>query len=381
MPITTSPNSYLPTMQKFDQHWAQVNAHSSVSYAVEGEGEGSKGAAPPMPFVLPNGYTQAQLGNDRQALTTAIAIATQNATAAGNASQTYQNARTVVRGRLQMLRDAVLYLIPTSSYAKTFPTMPTNSKDDNALFKALNASIYLWNAISDNATLPAPARNLVLRDGTTRAQYAQSIIDLRQLQTASVSATKTANVAIAQRDSLLPAIRANLVSYRQGIPSTLGPTNPLTKSLPALYAKKGATPPPVAVTVSYDAITKATTVTWTASTDPNLARYKVRICTGAKWKEANVRATVSVASSVLTWNTTDLQAGQTYCAKVYVVLQNGQQRGSTAMPITIPTPKGAGAVALSELLSYTNGHSDEHTSELVGVNGSANGNGRKNGRL
>ena len=221
----------------------------------------------------------------------------------------------------------------------------------------------------------------MLRDGTTRAQYAQSITDLRQLQAAALSAVKAANVSLAQRDALLPPIRANLVSYRQGIPSTLGPTNPLTKSLPALYAKKGATPPPVAVTVAYDAITKATTVAWTASSDPNLARYKVRICTGAKWKEANVRATVSVASSVLTWNTTDLQAGQTYCAKVYVVLQNGQQRGSTAMPITIPVPKSAPLTALGELLSYTNGHADEHTSELVGVNGSANGNGRKNGRL
>ena len=373
MPISTI-NSYLKVMQQFAQHWTQVNArgpHLAVRSGEGDEGDEERGAAPGAPFVLPDGYSLQQLQADQQTLATLITTATAQGGTASNASQAYKVLRLKVRGHLQMLRDWVLFSLPGSSYARAFPKLPRDSKNDKKLFAALDIGLQLWTQIRNDPTLPDASRFFNLRDGTTIVGYGSEISQLRALQSSSTSTGKTAGVSRAQRDAMLLPIRARLVAYRMGIPAMLGPTDPLTKSLPKVYGSKSATPGAVTLTANYDAATKTATFAWTASSDPKVARYRVRICVGAKWKEANVRANVNVAVNTLTWSTSDLAAGGTYCVKVYAVLNNGQARGSLPVALSIPAAKSA-TLSLSDLLAHPF-PTDNHAGELVGVNGHANG--------
>ena len=56
----------------------------------------------------------------------------------------------------------------------------------------------------------------------------------------------------------------------------LGPGDPLTLSLPSVTPPPGSTPQPVNLSGVWNAGTSKAVLTWSASTNPNMAHYSVQ---------------------------------------------------------------------------------------------------------
>ena len=254
MPITDI-GSYVPTMDLFAAHWDDVNA--------------ALGGTPATELKLQGAYTRALFITDRNAIDAAITglVGLQNAReiGAGNRDTLKQG----LIGRLNQFRGILRAQFPRTSYAGAAPTVPSFSSAESKFLQPFDDMANLWSRINADTTIPGFTPPLVIA-GYTHALFVADLAAMRVAFAAVTVAENDERIGRQQRDVLLLPARERMVQYRAAVEAILGPTHPLTQSLPDVYPAPGSTPAAVTLSGSWNAGLAQAVLNWTASSEPTL---------------------------------------------------------------------------------------------------------------
>lgn len=195
----------------------------------------------------------------------------------------------------------------------------------------------LWLRINADTTLPGFTSPLVIA-GLTQTLFAAKLAATRAAFGAIRAAENDLTVSRKERGALLNPARERIVQYRSGVEGMFGPDHPLTQSLPALSPAPGSTPDASTLTGNWNATTGQADLTWTASTDPNLDDYQVRVSPGATYDTDTATVLATVPSNILSLSTTTGldNPGDIASFKVFVRLTTGNEAGSNSGTIIRP---------------------------------------------
>ena len=315
--------SYSPLMDQFYAHWEDVNIALRGTAATD--------------LTLAGGFTRAlflALRAEIQARITALDGLENGRQILGTNRDTIKAA---LRERLAQFRGMLRAVLPQSKYASAAPVLPDPSAAESKFLAPFDDAADLWGRIDADASIAGFVPPLVIA-GYTRAAFVAEIAALRAVFTALTTAENDLRLGQGERDLLLPVARERMVQYRSAVPALLGPTHPLTTTLPDLYPQPGSTPDPVTLSGTYNAGTAQADFHWTASAAPTLLEYEVRRSPGATYSDA----TATVVSNLLPGTTTFATAagldasGDSASFKVFVRLTTGNVAGSNSVTITRP---------------------------------------------
>ena len=317
----TGVGSWLPTVDEFLAHWAEVDTF------VGGTGFGL------------GMYKRASLVTDRANLAAAFT----DVQAKDNLRQTAAGDRDVkragVRPRILQFGPAVRGLLPGSRYIPSLPRTPNFQDSPGKWRNAMDDVTNLWTTINANT----PAVTGFVPPLTLSGAYlvAAFTTDAAALSTAFTTVTTTdqdAQLSRNQRDAIFVPIYERMRQYRLAVVAALPPGNPLIASLPRLTPAAGSTPDPVQLSASWDAAESKARLVWSASLDAALDFYSIRYHPGPKYKAAEEQVVGSAPVGTLEFLTDfGLPAqGSVAWFKVYVVTTTGNEKGSNAVKVVRP---------------------------------------------
>ena len=142
------------------------------------------------------------------------------------------------------------------------------------------------------------------------------------------------------RDGIWYPMYLRMKQYRLAVQGRFPLNSALLDSLPAITSAPGHTPAAVNLSAAWDNNLLAGVVTFTASTDPDLAQYELRACFGTSYKTAEevVLGSLFAGASPLRFETQDglVASGSKVFYKVYVILTTSNEKGSKAVSVTRP---------------------------------------------
>lgn len=316
----SSIGSYPPTLEQFIAHWTEVNA-----------------AISPSAFTLTGGYGLADFTADRDALVATFTpiIAADNVRQGAAADRDSRKA--ALRPRMFQFRGAVIGMLAGSKYVNMQPVMPIPRAAESKFLRPFDDMADVWNSINTD-TIPGFTGPLLLAGGYALADFNADLAALRAAYIAATDAENGSRSARATRNVLLKPLRARMVQYRQAVKAALPMGSPLLLTIPALTPPPGSTPDPVALTGVMNTVTGEGDFTWTASTNPHLDHYELRISPGPTYKTADESTIASIPKTQLTYSTSvGLGApGATGLYKLYAVLDTLNERGSNTVGVTRP---------------------------------------------
>ena len=323
MPITDL-GSYVTTGDEIQSHWSDVNADR-----VAGGGTA---------LLLADGYSLADLTTDVGVVATANTGQESLDNAIGLATTTRDTRKRTLRERLIEFREAVNYRLKGSGYALSLPDTPHPTSSEQRFLAALDDMANLWTRINADATVPNFTPPLLLRGGVTLAATQTELATLRLNYKAVTDAENDARIGRNQREVLLSPLRSRFVLYREAIAVEYGATHPFATSLPDVYPQPGSTPDAVTLSGSWNAPTALAQFSWTASDNPNLDSYQMRMSSGPSYDAAIATVIGNISPGTMTFSTTDGLSAPTDVAsfKVFVVLTTGNEAGSNTVTITRP---------------------------------------------
>jgi hypothetical protein len=129
-----------------------------------------------------------------------------------------------------------------------------------------------------------------------------------------------------------------MTQYRLAIDLEYGAGHPFHDTLPEVTPNPGSTPDPVTAQGAWDETTQEAVITWTPSTNTNLASYTIRWSTGATYDSstATVADTTQLGTEELRTAAGLLTPGDVASFKVFVILSTGNTSGSNTAVITRP---------------------------------------------
>jgi hypothetical protein len=146
------------------------------------------------------------------------------------------------------------------------------------------------------------------------------------------------DIARRERDALLDPLKERMVQYRLALELEYETGHPFRDTVPELTPTAGSTPDAVTAQGEWDETTQEAVITWTPSTNPNLASYLIRFSAGGTYDsgDAKVAGTTPVGTEEL--RTTDglLAPGDVAAFKVFVTLGTGNTAGSNTIVISRP---------------------------------------------
>lgn len=323
MPIT-DVGSYGPTGHAFEAHWADVNADRVANTLPE--------------LTLPDGYAVTNLSSDVAAVETSIIETIDLENGLTQATNSRDTLRTTLRERLMEFRDLVEYRFPGSGYAQSLPQTPDQGARQQKLLKALHDMQSIWTRIDADSGLPNFTPPLVLREGMTLATFSTDLTTMRANFVAVDDADNDLRIARNNRDVLLNPLRSRFVKYREGVRLAFGDEHPLTTALPDVYSTPGSTPDAVTLSGEWDEPAMEAALTWTASSNPNLNEYEIRVSPGATYDagSSSIAGPIPAGGEELRTTQGLDMPGDTASFKVFVVLTTGNRAGSNPVTITRP---------------------------------------------
>lgn len=319
MPFS-GPSSYLPTLDEFIAHWTAVNADLS-----------------PGNITLPGTYNLAALEADREALSDAVTDVVEAINDLEGHRTDRDNSKAAIRERMRQLGGAIRGLLAGSTYVGRVPDLIPFDASQGRWLVAMRDLRHIWTDI--NATPPAGFTGpLTLTGGYVVATFTT---DTNALETTFSSLTESEQIVenlLRARDEIYQAVRAQLVRYREAVSGMFPAGHALLESLPRIEPLPGHTPDPVVLSGEWDEGKLEASLSWTASTDPDLASYSVRRSGATPYDGSTETVVASVLPGVLSLDTSAGLGtpGSTMGFKVYVVLSTGNERGSNAVTITHP---------------------------------------------
>ncbi|MGL4997285.1 MAG: hypothetical protein ACRC6G_14070, partial [Deefgea sp.] len=226
--------------------------------------------------------------------------------------------------------------MPPNPYTNALPKVPSDTAGEAKTVSALDDCANLWGMINA-APLPNFTPPLVLPTGRAVAVFNAALAALKTSYNQYNQAAQSLTVLLAQRNETQDSTYDICRDYRALVLARFAPESALVQSLPRLKPAPGATPEPVVLTAVWDAATGQARLTWTASDNPNLARYSVRYVVGDDYEERLETTLASIpadAPRVLTTATGLATPGAKVAFKVYVILDTENERGSNAVIVT-----------------------------------------------
>lgn len=319
MPITGT-GSWLPTIDEFLAHWAQVNTALGLGG----------------PLTLSGAYAVASLSLDRSGLALAFADVQAKENLRQTAAGDRDVKRTVVRPRILQFGPVVRGLLPGARYLLSIPRTPGFQDAPGKWRDAMDDMSSLWATINTNSpAITGFTPPLVLAGAYAQAGFATDAASLSTAFTALATTDQNAQLSRQQRDQLFEAIYQRLKQYRLVVTGRFPAGDPIIDSLPRLTPPAGSTPAAVQLSQSWNPGTNMADLVWSASADPDLDYYSVRYHPGPKYKASEEQTVDSVIAGTTTFSTDyGLPAtGSVAWFKVYVVTTTGNEKGSNAVKV------------------------------------------------
>lgn len=322
MPIT-GLGSWLPTVDEFLAHWAQVNTALGLGG----------------PLVLSGGYAVGNLTSNRASLAGQFLDVQAKENLLQTASGDRDVQRAVVRPRMLQFGPAVRGLLPGSRYIHSLPRVPAFGDSPGKWRNAMDDTSSLWATINTNAPPVTGFTPPLLLSGSYAVAGFNT--DAGLLSTAFTAVTTTdqnAQLSRQQRDQIFQPMYNKMKEYRLVIVSRFAAGDPLIDSLPRLVPAAGSTPAAVQLSASWDAGTLMAALVWSSSSDPDLDFYSIRYHPGPRYKAAEEQTVDSVVGGITDFQTDfGLPAsGSVAWFKVYVVTNTGNEKGSNAVKVVRP---------------------------------------------
>ncbi len=235
-------------------------------------------------------------------------------------------------------QKAVAYNLSDSYFAGKAPNLPGLADSEKQFCDKLDAALALWDGINAATDVPGFTPPLLTRSGLTRAAFGAQVAALETAYKDTPVLEQQASLLRTRRDQIAVQIHDLCVAYRAAVENAFEPTDPVRLNLPILSPKSSHTPGAVTLTAVYDPATGTTALTWTPSTEPDLARYSVRICAGPRYKaddEATI-ADIAAGTTSFTIPAIYLPEGASVWAKLVVILGSGNEKGSDAVKVSAP---------------------------------------------
>lgn len=241
--------------------------------------------------------------------------------------------KTAAIDKLGQFNDKVRGNFPGSKWERALPPVPSQGDARQKIMDPLDAATLIWTRLN------AAGAPLTLRDGFALAGFQTMIATLRTAYRALGNAELGLKLEREERNDLQDKIYPILKQYRVLMPTFFAETHALVDSLPRLTPEGGRTPAPVQAQAAWDAASGQGKITWSASTDSELASYSVRWSPGEEYstEDESVVATVApgAAREVLTLQGLGTPGARSLF-RVYVVLSTDNERGSETVAVTRP---------------------------------------------
>ena len=229
--------------------------------------------------------------------------------------------------------------VGSSAYGANLPTLPGVGEALDSFLKTLREANDRWIQIDKAGTEVKYFTPPMIVKGTTQAQFLTSI----DLLEATGKQLETAENALpgerAKRDNKSDEVYKIETAYRKKVLADFPDESPALQTLPTLQpASHGYTPEPVQLSGVYNALSGQGDLSWTASPDPNLDHYNVKISAGPRYKDADANLLAELAPGTLSFKIPAqyLQPGATICAVVDVVLDDDHERQSNSVVMAVP---------------------------------------------
>ncbi|HEV7401940.1 MAG TPA: hypothetical protein VGO11_03405 [Chthoniobacteraceae bacterium] len=323
MPITNNA-SYLPTMNAFIAHWAQVNDTLPTSVVTVNEDELAQSFA--------------QFGNLRTTITTQAADVIDAL-----------NGQEIARGEIDLKKAQLLGwlneftgLLDAYWVGRAFlnarPLAPSLSMGEEKFTGPLRDVASLWTRLNAAAAPTGVTLPLALSDGTLQADFDTAVAALHQAYKDEAKAAQDVVLARARREKSKRSAYLTMKAYRLAVPARCKQFPELVETLPALTPSPGHTPDPVNASAVFQAPDQAKVV-YSASADAALDHYELRGNPGDAYNDDDAvtiesRQPGDAREFVTGFGLT--QPGARVALKVYVVLNMGNEAGSATMLVARP---------------------------------------------
>ncbi|MGF1452951.1 MAG: hypothetical protein ACFB21_12860 [Opitutales bacterium] len=314
MPIV-GPSSYLPTTEEFLAHWASANAAMPDGQEV----------------IVGAGTTRAVLDGFYEELEPLP-----------RAIQRALNARELARGEIDLAKRELLErfqqfaglararLVGRAELAM-LPRAPQFSDGSARFLEPMEDVADMWNRVN---TRVFP---IVLAGDYRLFMFNQKVGELETAYGTYRKAENDLKVERARRNALQERIYPILKQYREAIPGYFGADSAMAASLPRLTPKPGSTPDPVTIEGRWDADAGVAVITYTASDNPALDRYQLRVSPGPTYnaEDESAIANNDPETDPREFRTTESleTPGAVATFKVYVMLDTGNEAGSESVTV------------------------------------------------
>lgn len=326
MAITTNA-SFIPTCDEFIEHWGLVNAARPVG----------------SPFLLRTGLAKAGLETLRTNLL-GIETALQQRLNDGEVARAAINREKAELlmwfGRFMEVFDGYF---DDSDLMGARPLAPGVSISTENFLRPMGDAADLWLRINAGdpvagITLPLLVVGQVVGQSCSQEAFGEMMDGLRDSAKEEALAEARARQERSRRNHAQRIIYEALKLYRQAMPSSLPGQDALQDTLPKLTPDPGHTPQAVSASAVWVAGTTSKTV-YGASDDADLKEYQLRGVVGEVWSDDDAVTLATNDPEADREFTVDfgLTAPGTHIVlKVFVVTQDGNERGSAPLPVLRP---------------------------------------------
>ncbi len=313
--------SYITTMNEFGIHWALVNAALG---------------APPNHLKLEGAFALSGFLLLRDTVQASISAGEGFENGRQIAADFRDLTKTGLRDRLGQLRAMIQMLLPQSKYASSLPVLPPLGAGESKFMAPFDDAADLWGRINADSTIAGFTPPLVIA-GYALEDFVSDIAAMRAAFLAVLTAENDKRMWAKERDALLDTARKYMVQYRLGVEALL-PNHLLAQTIPALYAPGGSTPNAETLTGVWNPVTSQADFTWTASSNPNLDHYQMRMSSGPSYDAATAIVIGNFPPGTTSFSTAEgLQGpGEVSSYKLFVVLTTNNEAGSNTVTIVRP---------------------------------------------
>lgn len=240
-----------------------------------------------------------------------------------------------IRTDFSAWKSAAEFHLADSPYLAKLPQLPSLNMGRDEFLRPLDLAVIEWGKMDVATDVEGFTPPLLTRDGLALAVFKTRVAELRELFDDVPDEKYDASLERSRRDKVVGEVHNLCVAYLQAVNNALAPDDAVIENLPLLSPPSGRTPDAVVVTESFNPSTGLSELNWTASTDPLLARYSVRISAGPRYKSEQQATIGDVTPPVTTFTVPAIYtpSGATVWAKVFVVLSDGRVHGSEAVKI------------------------------------------------
>ena len=285
----------------------------------------------------PLGYTLANFTTDRTAIDAAITDVEAKDNARQIASSDRDIKKALAREKIAQYRATVTGVLSGTPYVKTLPKLPQFGANQGVFLKAMDDMANGWSRINTD-TIPGFTGPLLLAGGYALATFNTDLTAMRAAFVASTNAEDNSRQQRSVRNALLAPAKARMVQYRQAVKGILPSSSALLATIPAVSPPPGSTPDPVNASGVWNGTSLEADLSWTASTNPNLAHYSVRTAPGPTYHAADESVVAEVPAGTTAYSTNEglVAPGATALFRIYVVLTTANEKGSNTVSVTRP---------------------------------------------